>query len=182
MQRVHWVDPDWETTWGLGFGVFQLDGRTVAGHSGGCPGFYTTFRVVPSDRLGVIVLTNAIGTDVGLYAARAIEILAPALETARAADEPPPGRDPAFDRYVGTYDTVWGRFAIVRWEDGLAVIDLDDRDPFDDITTLEHVGGHTFRRVRTDDQSLGEAWLFEVDAEGRVLTVTTHSNPARRLQ
>ena len=28
MQRVHWVDPDWETTWGLGFAVSR-DGEIV---------------------------------------------------------------------------------------------------------------------------------------------------------
>jgi len=182
MQRVHWVDPDWETTWGLGFAVFQLGDKTVVGHSGSCPGFYTTFRLVPRDRLAVIVLSNAIGTDVGLYAAKAIEIIAPALSEASKTTEPPAERDPDFDRYVGTYDTVWGRFAIVRWKDGLAVVDLDSRDPFDDLTTLEHVEGHTFRRVRSDDGSLGETWRFAVDDRGRVLSVTSHSNPAVRLR
>jgi CubicO group peptidase (beta-lactamase class C family) len=181
MQRVHWVDPDWETTWGLGFAVFQLGERTVVGHSGGCPGFYTAFRLVPRDRLGIVVLTNAIGADVGSWAAEGIGILGPAVTGAREADETPEPRDPAFDRYVGTYDTVWGRFAIVRWKDGLAVVDLDSRDPFDDLPRLQHVEGHTFRRVRSDDESPGEAWRFEVDEQGRVLSVTSHSNPARRL-
>ena len=181
MQRVHWVDPDWETTWGLGFAVFQLGERTVVGHSGGCPGFYTAFRLVPRDRLGIVVLTNAIGADVGAWAAKGIGILAPAVAAAREADETPEPRDPAFDRYVGTYDTVWGRFAIVRWKDGLAVVDLDSQDPFDDLPRLQHVEGHTFRRVRSDDETLGEAWRFEVDEQGRVLSVTSHSNPARRL-
>ena len=181
MQRVHWVDPDWETTWGLGFAVFKVGERTVAGHGGGCPGFYTTFRIVPSEQLAVIVLSNAIGAEVSLYAARAIEIIAPALDKAREASDPPSERDPEFNRYVGTYDTVWGRFAIVRWKDGLAVVDLDQRDPFDDLPTLKHVEGHTFRRVRSDDESLGEAWRFVVDADGRVLSVTSHSNPAQRV-
>jgi len=181
MQRVHWVDPDWETTWGLGFAVFKVGERTVAGHGGGCPGFYTTFRIVPSEHLAVIVLSNAIGAEVSLYAARAIEIIAPALNKAREASEPPAERDPEFDRYVGTYDTVWGRFAVVRWKDGLAVVDLDQRDPFDDLPTLKHVEGHTFRRVRSDDESLGEAWRFVVDADGRVQSVTSHSNPAQRV-
>ena len=182
MQRVHWMDPDWESTWGLGFGVFQIGSRTVAGHSGGCPGFYTTFRLVPKDQLGVIVLSNAIGTDVGLYAAKAIEIIAPALKEARDAEEPPPERDPGFDRYTGTYDTVWGRFAVVRWKDGLAAVDLDSRNPFDDLTTLRHVEDHVFRRVRSDDETLGEAWVFEVDENGEAISVTSHSNPARRLR
>jgi CubicO group peptidase (beta-lactamase class C family) len=181
MQRVHWVDPDWKTTWGLGFGVFELDGRTVAGHSGGCPGFYTTFRLVPKDKIGVVVLANAIGADVALYAAKAIEVLAPAVAAARSADDPPVQRDGAFERYVGTYDSVWGRFAVVRWQDGLAVVNLDGLDPFDDLTTLEHVEGDTFRRIRSDDESPGEKWFFDVDDDGTVLSVTVHNNPSRRV-
>ena len=31
MQRVHWVDPDWETTWGLGFRVARKDNQTWVG-------------------------------------------------------------------------------------------------------------------------------------------------------
>lgn len=182
MQRVHWVDPDWETTWGLGFGVFQIGKRTVAGHSGGCPGFYTTIRIVPADHMAVVVLSNAIGTDVGLYAAKGIEIIAPALAEARKQTEAPDARDPEFDRYVGTYDNVWGRFAIVRWKDGLAIVDLDNRDPFEDLPTLKHIDGHLFKSVRSDDESLGEAWQFEVDAEDRVVSVTTHSNPSQRVR
>jgi hypothetical protein len=83
---------------------------------------------------------------------------------------------------VGTYDTVWGRFAIVRWKDGLAVVDLDTRDPFEHLPMLEHEEGHTFHRVRHDDESPAERWVFEVDADGKVLSVTSHSNPATRVR
>ena len=38
MHRVHWVNPDWETTWGIGFSVRQVDDKTVVGHGGGCAG------------------------------------------------------------------------------------------------------------------------------------------------
>jgi hypothetical protein len=182
MQRVHWMDPDWETSWGLGFSVFKLGKKTVAGHGGGCPGFYTSLRVVPSDQLAVAVLSNAIGADVSHWAAMAIKAIAPAVEAATEDGEAPAERDPSFDRYVGTYDTVWGRFAIVRWKDGLAVVDLDMRDPFEHLPRLEHVEGHTFRRIRHDDESPGETWVFEVDGDGAVLSVTSHSNPATRVR
>ncbi|MDZ7768161.1 MAG: serine hydrolase domain-containing protein [Woeseiaceae bacterium] len=59
MQRVHWVDPDWEVTWGLGFNVRRADDETVVGHSGGCPGYITQFALLPKHRLAVIALTNA---------------------------------------------------------------------------------------------------------------------------
>lgn len=184
MQRVHWVDPDWETTWGLGFSVVERDGSTWARHGGACPGYYTEFAVLPKEELGLVVLANAIGADVGLYARKAAAVLGPALQTAQEASGELPARDPSLDRFVGVYDTVWGRDAVVRWGEGLAVVDLNSRavDPEDWIQPLKPVEGTTFRRVRSDDDSLGETWVFEVDADGRVLGVTAHSLPMMRVR
>jgi CubicO group peptidase (beta-lactamase class C family) len=184
MQRVHWVDPDWETTWGLGFSVVEHEGSTWARHGGACPGYYTEFAVLPKEELGIVVLANAIGAEVGLYARKAAAVLGPALETAQEASGELPARDPALDRYIGVYDAVWGRDAIVRWGEGLAVVDLNSRavDPEDWIQPLRLVEGTTFRRVRSDDDSLGETWAFEVDADGRVLGVVAHSHPMTRVR
>jgi CubicO group peptidase (beta-lactamase class C family) len=184
MQRVHWVDPDWETTWGLGFSVVKRDDTTWVRHGGGCPGFYTEFAILPKDELGIVVLTNAIGSNHALYARKAAALLRPAVKAASKKSEDEPERNPEFDRYVGVYDTVWGREAIVRWKDGLAAVGLTSRAiGLDDwIAALKHVEGHVFRRVRTDDDSLGEEWIFQVDESGQVLTVTTHSNPSTKVR
>jgi CubicO group peptidase (beta-lactamase class C family) len=184
MQRVHWVDPDWETTWGLGFSVVERDDRTWARHGGACPGYYTEFGVLPKEELGVIVLTNAIGSNHAHYARKAAAVLAPAVKAASKATTEPAERDPELDRYVGVYDTVWGREAIVRWKDGLAAVWLSSRavDPDDWIQPLKHTEGNVFRRVRKDDKSLGEEWVFQVDEDGQVLSVTTHSNPSVRVR
>ena len=183
MQRVHWVDPDWETTWGLGFSVVEHDGSTWARHGGACPGYYTEFAVLPKEQLGLVVLANAIGADVGFYARKAAAVLEPAVEA--ASEAPPPAADAVSDleRFVGIYDTVWGRDAVVLWGDGLAVVDLGNRtvDPDDWIRPLRFVEGTTFRRVRSDDDSLGETWVFELDADGRVLGVVAHSLPMTRV-
>jgi len=48
MHRVHYVDPDWEVTWGLGFAVRRADDTTVVGHDGSCPGYITQFDTVPA--------------------------------------------------------------------------------------------------------------------------------------
>jgi len=180
MQRVHWVDPDWKTTWGLGFGVTRRGDRTFVGHSGACPGYYTTFRLAPADGMAVAVLSNAIGADVQLYAEKAVALVAPQLAKARKGP-PETARDPALDRYTGVYDSVWGRAAMVRWEDGLAVVDLDTRSPEDGLEKLKQSGEHAFRRVREDDDTLGETWTFAVDEHGEVASVTVHSNVMRRV-
>jgi CubicO group peptidase (beta-lactamase class C family) len=183
MQRVHWVDPDWKTTWGLGFSVVERDGVTWVRHGGACPGYYSEFAILPKEELGIVVLADAIGADVGLYARKAVAVLAPAVKASACPEKPLP-RDPDLERFVGVYDTVWGRDAIVRWGEGLAAVDLSSRelDPDDWIHPLKHIEGTTFRRVRSDDQSLGETWVFAVDADGRVLSVTSHSNPELRVR
>jgi len=72
MQRVQWVDPDWKTTWGLGFEVSHEKDHTFVGHGGLCPGYRTQIRLEPKTNIAVIVLSNAIGTEVGLYTDRAV--------------------------------------------------------------------------------------------------------------
>jgi CubicO group peptidase (beta-lactamase class C family) len=184
MQRVHWVDPDWDTTWGLGFSVMKRDDTTWVRHGGACPGYYTEFAVLPEEELGIIVLTNAIQSNVTLYARKAAAVVAPAVKAANDECSKPPERDPELDRYVGVYDSVWGREAIIRWKDSLAAVWLTNRaiDPEDWIQPLQHVDGHVFRRIRQDDGSLGEEWVFAVDEDGQVVSVTAHSNPNMRVR
>ena len=54
MHRPHWVDPDFETFWGLGFAVEKKDDAVFVSHGGSCPGFRTAFVLEPrveNDRL-----------------------------------------------------------------------------------------------------------------------------------
>ncbi|MEJ2582024.1 MAG: serine hydrolase [Acidobacteriota bacterium] len=184
MQRVHWVDPDWKTTWGLGFSVVQRDGSTWVRHGGACPGYYTEFAILPKEELGIIVLTNAIGSNHAHYARKAASVLAPAVEASTNASDDLPERDADLERFTGVYDSVWGRDAIVRWKDGLAVVRLGNRaiDPEDWIQPLKRVEDNLFRRVRSDDQSLGEEWVFETGEDGQVVSVTSHSFPMLRVR
>jgi CubicO group peptidase (beta-lactamase class C family) len=176
MQRVHWVDPDWETTWGLGFVVVRAGDSTMVGHGGGCPGYISQVMLQPSAKLAVIVLTNAIGAEVRLFVEQAFKLVGPAVAAALAEPDGAPKRDPELDRYVGVYDTEWGQHAVVRWGEGLAAVALNGRDPAAGIEKLRKVGEHTFRWIRDDDGSLGETVVFEVDADGRVLRSRQHSN------
>ena len=184
MQRVHWVDPDWEITWGLGFNVAERNGTTWVRHGGACPGYYTDFSILPKEELGIIVLTNAIGSNVSLYAKKAAAVLGPAVKKASKCAADLPVRNPDFERYVGVYDSVWGRLAIVFWGDGLAAVDLDSSavDLDDWVSPLKHIEGNVFRRIRSDDDSLGEEWVFAIDADGQVVSVTSHSNPSIRVR
>jgi hypothetical protein len=169
MHRPQWVDPNWKTTWGLGFEVSRVKDRTFVGHGGGCPGYYSHLRLEPKTRIGVIVLTNTIGSEVELYTAKAFDLIAPAIEKALEDPDDLPERDPALDRYTGVYDSLWGQSAIVRWDDGLAAVWLGARELKEALVKLKKTGEHVFRRVREDDEDqLGEEFVFDVADDGTV--------------
>jgi CubicO group peptidase (beta-lactamase class C family) len=176
MHRVHWVDPDWDATWGLGFVVRHVDDYTLIEHGGACPGYYSQVTIEPKSELGVIVLSNAIGTEVDHYVEKAVELIGPAVEEAKRDPYGASERDSNLDRYVGIYDSIWGQEAVVSWGEGLAMISLRTRNPKANLEKLKKVGDHTFRRVRDDDESLGETVIFDVGDDGTATRFKQHSN------
>lgn len=183
MQRVHWIDPDWETTWGLGFAVSRDEGRTFATHGGGCPGYYTHFRLQPDAKIGVIVLTNSIGSEVGVYTLRGVDLIGSAIAEALDDPEGVPERDPELDRYVGVYGSIWGQSAVVRWNDGLAELGLQSRNPKEALSVWKMTGEGTFVRERKDDEDQpGEEIVFDFAEDGTVLGFTQHSSQARKIR
>lgn len=112
MQRVHWLEPDWKGGWGLGWGVSRRDDKTRIGHGGSVPGHRTQITLIPAEKFGVMVLTNAADGQPGRYVNAAIKILAPAVEKAAKKTEPPPNPDAAWSKYVGTY----------AWQDDVALV------------------------------------------------------------
>jgi CubicO group peptidase (beta-lactamase class C family) len=174
MQRVQYLDPDFETTWGLGFSVRKEGDRVYARHGGGCPGYITEFRIEPKTKIGAIVLTNTIGSAPGAWAGAAFDLIAPAIDKAAESPDSAPARDGSLQRFAGLYGTIWGRSSIVPWEDGLAILDLGSSDPAQGMSRLRLIGGTTFARVR-DDNSLGETFEFELGPDGRATRVKVHS-------
>jgi CubicO group peptidase (beta-lactamase class C family) len=194
MQRVHWLDPDWQISRGLGFGVYREDGVTYVGHSGLCPGYRSTIQLHTGTHMAAVVMMNAIALSPSHLAVEAIRLVAPAVEMAldetRAIEDGtlPPDHAPAelpaeWERFLGAYDeSPWGgESAVVAWEGGLAILWLPTLYPSDELTLLEPVGGNVFRRIREDGE-LGESYEFVEDADGRVTGMRYHSNTYPRLE
>jgi CubicO group peptidase (beta-lactamase class C family) len=182
MQRVHWVDPDFETMWGLGFAVSKNEDKMFVGHGGSCPGFRTQLLLKTDEKLATIFLANAQGVNTGDFVQKMYDIVAPAI---RAATKPStnlvlqPKADLA--RYTGIYESGFaGETAIVEWEDGLAAIGLPTMNPVKDLTKLKRVSENTFRRIRKDE-ALGETVVFELGGEGQVVRMIWNSNQYRRV-
>jgi CubicO group peptidase (beta-lactamase class C family) len=182
MQRVHWIDPDWETTWGLGFSVSRRDDKTFVGHGGSCPGYRTQLSISPKDKIAVIFMTNGQGTNTGMYTNGAFDAIAPAI--AAALESPGEGKslDPALEKFVGRYERpLGGESYVLPWKSGLAVLSLPTSNPTGALTRLKYMGDNIFRRIR-DEEELGEEVTFELDADGEVVRMWRHSNPTYRVR
>lgn len=182
MQRVHWVDPDFETTWGLGFSVWRSEAKTFVGHGGSCPGYRTQLLLKPDESVATIFMANAQGVGATEYAQRMYEIVAPAIKEAVKPSGSVKQPQAEMSRYAGTYESGFGgELAVVEWEDGLAAVSLPTVNPMRTLTKFKKVGEHTFRRVRKDE-ALGEAIVFELGADGRASRLIWHSNQFRRVR
>lgn len=201
MHRVHWVDPDFETTWGLGFAVIRNQNKTFVGHGGSCPGFRSQLLMKPDEQIATVFMANAQGVNTGQFAQRMYEIMAPAIKAAapqkdESADAPDPDPEQrkkaaakaaeaskALERYTGTYESGFaGEIAVVVWEDSLAAFGLPTMNPVEGLMKLRKAGEHRFRRVREDDKTLGEAIVFEMGPDGRAERMRWHSNIYRRTR
>jgi CubicO group peptidase (beta-lactamase class C family) len=206
MQHVHWMDPDWKTSYGLGFSVWRYADTTMVGHGGLCPGYRTEVAIAPQANFGVAYLSNAIDSPARAFTQGAFDLVSPELKrldqraeaasaggTRAAAPPAASGRagddaagiavPPSFDasRYAGIYESVWREVAIVPWEGGLAMLDLPSDTPRKSLERLRHVNGDTFRRVR-DDGELGETVVFELDAAGKVARAVRHGNSMEKTR
>ena len=179
MQRVQWTDPNWKLTWGLGFIVFQEDGTTYVGHGGSCPGYRTGLTLCPKNKIAVSCMINAQGTDPDKYIAAVFKILNKAKG---AADTSTKNID--LNVYAGNYDGyAWGgEDVVLPWKGKLAVFDVPSDDPANAMQLYKYTGNDTFRRVRKDDDSLGEELRFERDASGKVVRMLHNYNFENKLK
>jgi CubicO group peptidase (beta-lactamase class C family) len=181
MQRVQWMDPDWKTSWGLGFVVYRINNKTFVGHGGSCPGFRTAVILVPEDLVAAVAMSNAMGVDPDAIAAQMIKILGDTIRKIREKPEAAKAPDPALAKFAGLYRSAWGEAAISVWDDGLAVLPLPTDNPLEAMEKLKLVEGLRFRRVR-DDGALGEEIAFEADKDGRIFRFKQHGNYTEKVR
>ena len=186
MQRVHWMDPDFGSPWGLGFAVWRDKEKTFVGHGGSCPGFRSQLLLHTPEQVAIVVMANAQGVNTNTFAQRAYDILGGVIKTAAkppaatgAKEQPPSPKD---SPYTGTYATGFaGEVAFFPWEDGLGSIGLPTADPMAGLTRWKKAAEHTFQRVRKDE-TLAETVRFELDADGKANRLVWHSNTYRRVK
>jgi hypothetical protein len=181
MYRVHWLDPDFETTWGLGFEVMRNEGKTFVGHGGSCPGYRTGILLKPEELVATVFMSNALGVDSEGFALRMYDIVSSAIKEAVKNPSAAKAPDPELKKYTGTYSSSWGEIAMIIWEGGLAALDLPNTNPVKEITKFQKTGEDTFRRIRKDE-ALGEDIIFEMGPDGRPTRIKWHSNYYLRVR
>jgi CubicO group peptidase (beta-lactamase class C family) len=184
MHRVHWIDPDFTNSYGLGFSVWRSGEKTFVGHGGSCPGFRSHLLIRPQEKLATVFMANAQGVNAAQYAQRLYDIVAPVVAAAAkeaGKEAKPKTPDPSLSAYVGSYASTFSgtETAVVLWEDELAMLPLPTTDPVAALVKIRKVGDHVFRRVRKDE-ALGETITFEMGPDGRALLYVQHSNPYER--
>jgi CubicO group peptidase (beta-lactamase class C family) len=179
MQRVQWVDPNGKLTWGLGFVVLQEDGVTYVGHGGSCPGYRTSLRLSPKNKIAVSVMINAQGTNPDKYAAVIFKFLSKVKDITDTST-----MNVDLNAYAGNYNNyAWGgEDVILPWKGKLAEFNLPSDNPVNDMQLYKYISKDTFRKVRKDDESLGEELRFERDANGKVVRMIHNYNFENRLE
>ncbi len=183
MQNVHWTNPDWKITWGLGFVVYKgADGNTWVGHGGNCPGYRSILQIDLKNKRAYSVMINANGTNPAKYA-NGINAIINKVNI-------PKKEEPADDNikkknlqeFVGYYSPMpwWSEEYISTWDGKLVTLGLPSEKPGESMTFYKHIEGDTFRRIR-DDQELGETLIFERNKTGKIIRYKHHGNYSKKI-
>ena len=175
MQRVHWVDPDFNTYWGLGFAVQNVNGEKMVSHGGSCPGYRTMISLMPEKELAVVVMMNAMDSP-AKYGMEIFQILQKAKN--KKKEEITTDLSPYAGRY--NYQPWASEIQVVEWFGQLAVIYMPADNPSKSMFFLKHKEGDTFTWVRKDGGT-GDEITFERDATGKVIKMWRHSNFAEKI-
>ena len=180
MQNVHWTNPDWKTTWGLGFVVYKgSNGNTWVGHGGNCPGYRSTLQMDLKNKRAFSVMINANGTNPGKYV-NGIKGIINKVKSSKKENSSEERKD--LNAFVGYYSPMpwWSEEYISSWDGKLVSLGLPSEKPGESMTFYKHIEGDTFRRIRDNDE-LGETLVFERDKNGKIIHYKQHGNYSKKI-
>ena len=181
MHNVHWTDPDFETTWGLGFSVYKgPDGKKWVSHGGSCPGYRTVLQLNPSEKRAYVVMINAGGTSPGKYASGINELLTKYKSESKLDSEG--AANFSLSDYTGFFNAQpWSsEVYLAPWKGKLAMMNLPSDSPGRQLELYKPITKDTFRRIR-DNGELGETLTFQRDKSGRIVSFQSHGNFSKKI-
>jgi hypothetical protein len=181
MQRPHWMRAD-DGYYGLGYGIWPLDGTTIVGHGGGFQGFSTAIGMDTDRRIGVTVLTNVIEAQARPLLLGVFQAVYDCLKRAERRPGRPSARA-ALRRYAGRYTARWLDLDVVVVGGRLLAYRPDGDRPLRDASELEPRGPGRFEIVAGPGAgNVGEAVVFGVDRTGAVRGLRWGASPMRRVR
>jgi len=176
--------------YGLGWGLRDYQGRKLVGHTGGVAGFVSRVMLVPEEKLGVVILTNAeedaafdailfhvLDSYFGSGDTDWIGVLHDAEESSQTeAEEEVKKRAAgrvsnskpslALEKYAGKYEDAWYGPANLQMENGKLVFSLQHTPTA--VGELEHWQYDTFK-THWRDRTVEDAFVtFSLNANGGI--------------
>lgn len=174
------IDAEWKSGFGIGWMLERDGNRTLAWHSGGIPGFRAYMAIVPSKKVGVVMLANAYTKianlmDIGKYF---IDMITPITERFAKKLEEEKKALPEWEKYRGRYHFLEMADLEVHIIDGKLTLVTVGYPP-SSWSTLEPEGATGFRVKGGDDN--GELAVFETDHDGKVTGLRIGGFPYPRV-
>ena len=176
IHRPHWTFTDFSGGYGLGVRVTRIGDWALTGHTGGYKGFLTYFGVSREYQAGFIVLTNALDSEPLNYTRKIVELILPELAKIRRKTNT---ANPAWDMYVGRYQSQWRDFNVVIRDNTLQAVSV--AYPTEPPAKLEPTDEpHTF--VVDVMGNPGQIVRFVMDANNQVTRMYTGNEYADRVK
>ena len=152
----------------------------LVGHGGAYPGYLTSTRISPREKVGVIVFTNAMDTQPEIISDRIFEWIAPAISSALQG-ETSPEVEPNWAKYVGTYRSIWTDYHVLPLDGKLSLIVPNSPNPKNKLITLKPTAEHTFCLEGPGNAPVGEPVVFEIGEDGQAERIIIGVNPATKV-
>jgi CubicO group peptidase (beta-lactamase class C family) len=171
--------------WGLGWILFDWDGRRVFGHDGATIGQAALLRVVPDAGVAIALLANG-GNVRDLYADLFGELLAELCDLRMPDPLAPPAHRPHVDaaRFAGRYERVGSRLDFEAGDDGSLAARLEttgylaelEDDPVEELTFVP-VSERVFAGRFADERTWTPAVFYELDDGSPYVHMAARASP-----
>ncbi|MEX2013968.1 MAG: serine hydrolase domain-containing protein [Parcubacteria group bacterium] len=165
----------------LGIEMYNLDGKKIYGHSGGFQGFLTQIAFDPVNQLGIVVLTNALGAPVWVYAQSIFQGI---YDIVKNDSDYSSKSKTGVRKYEGIYRNLWGDQVVVKIKDTLVSFGVGTRSPLqkNNKSILLSKGKNVFQsKGGSVFGSRGELVKFDHFKNGKSQSVIFGATPGKRL-
>ena len=158
-------------SWGIGWMIFDWEGKQLIGHDGRTTGQFSYLRVMPEEGIAVSLLAN--GGDAAVFSRAIFSEVFGALAGVRPPMPPCINTNLNLDlnKYCGTFQRLSARYDIELKDGKLVVTNTGQRAPFTMIPpqkiTLEPVSSNLFLAFSKASQTPTSANFLKFDEAGR---------------